>query len=224
MRCLYWGIHLTTGLCDQSSCTLGHKMSLPKGRVRLTFCSIGSQPARQLASCNWPAKRSCDKYQPVRLQVGQIVGGRRIGAQPHWASVQGPSTPTGSPWGSDLPDQGPGKWHKWALQPIIYCWHYFQGPFAVLYLCHFITYSCMKCRKMLYRLYSLQTNLLHILPPSIWCITTPWYYFQGTTFIITNQKCCGSLTKGQPAWSSNTLGHEMSLLGKGACGIREWGH
>ena len=23
----------------------------------------------------------------------------RLGAQPHWAPVQGPSTPTGSPWG-----------------------------------------------------------------------------------------------------------------------------
>ena len=26
--------------------------------------------------------------------------------QPHWVPVQGPSTPTGSPWGSDLPGQG----------------------------------------------------------------------------------------------------------------------
>ena len=26
----------------------------------------------------------------------------------------------------------------------------------------------------------------HILPSSIWCITTPRYYFQGTTFIIRN--------------------------------------
>ena len=31
----------------------------------------------------------------------------------------------------------------------------------------------------------------HILPPSIWCITTPRYYFHGTTFIIRNQKCSG---------------------------------
>ena len=28
---------------------------------------------------------------------GYIGGG--LEAQPHWASVQGPSTPTGSPWG-----------------------------------------------------------------------------------------------------------------------------
>ena len=54
----------------------------------------------------------------------------------------------------------PDKWHKWALQPIIYHWHYFQGPFAVLYLYHLIKYSCMKCREMLYRLFSIQTNLL----------------------------------------------------------------
>ena len=31
----------------------------------------------------------------------------------------------------------------------------------------------------------------HILPPSIWCITTPRYYFWGTTFIISNLKCYG---------------------------------
>ena len=54
----------------------------------------------------------------------------------------------------------PGKWHKWAWQPVIYHWYYFQGPFAVLYLHHLITYSWTKCREMLYRLLSLQTNLL----------------------------------------------------------------
>ena len=53
----------------------------------------------------------------------------------------------------------PGKWHKWALQPVIYLWHYVQGLFAVLYLCCLITYSCMQCKEMLYRLCSLQTNL-----------------------------------------------------------------
>ena len=31
------------------------------GRVRLTFCSIASQPANQLASCNWPDSQPCDK-------------------------------------------------------------------------------------------------------------------------------------------------------------------
>ena len=33
-----------------------------------------------------------------------VAGG--LGAQWQWPPVQGPSTPTGSPWGSDLPDQG----------------------------------------------------------------------------------------------------------------------
>ena len=27
----------------------------------MTFCVIGSQPASQLASCNWPANQPCDK-------------------------------------------------------------------------------------------------------------------------------------------------------------------
>ena len=57
---LTW-VHLTTCLCDQSSHTHGHKMSLPGSRVSLTFCLIGSQPANQPASCNWPANQPCDK-------------------------------------------------------------------------------------------------------------------------------------------------------------------
>ena len=32
---------------------------------------------------------------------------------------------------------------------------------------------------------------MHILPPSIWCITTPRYYLCRTTFITTNRKCYG---------------------------------
>ena len=76
---------------------------------------------------------------------------------------------------------------------------------------------------------------MHILLPSIWCVTTPRYYFCGATFIITNRKCYGKkpkvsltwsltkceidqslilgvhLTRGQPDWSSNPLVHKMSL-------------
>ena len=69
-------------------------------RVRLTFCAIGSQSASQLASCNWPANQPCDKISTLSgfgLVRYVVAGG--LGAQPCWAPVQGPSTPTGSPWG-----------------------------------------------------------------------------------------------------------------------------
>ena len=31
--------------------------------------------------------------------IKECMGGKWTGAQPHWAPVQGPSTPTGSQWG-----------------------------------------------------------------------------------------------------------------------------
>ena len=96
MRCLYLGDG-TSGLCDQGHHTHGHKMSLPGWRVRLTFCLIGSQPASLPAAIGQPTSHVTN-YQPVRLWVGQMVAGGQ-GTQPHWAPVQGPSTPTGSPWG-----------------------------------------------------------------------------------------------------------------------------
>ena len=34
-------------------------------------------------------------------------------------------------------------------------------------------------------------HFTHILTPSIWCNTTPRYYFWGNTFMIRNQKCSG---------------------------------
>ena len=80
-RCLYQG-----GMSDH--------------RVRLTFCAIGSQPASQLASCNWPANHHVTRYQTLSGFGSVIyVMAAELAAQPHWAPVQGPSTPTGSPWG-----------------------------------------------------------------------------------------------------------------------------
>ena len=37
--------------------------------------------------------------------IGEWLVKGELGTKPHWAPVQGTSTPTGSPWGSDLPDQ-----------------------------------------------------------------------------------------------------------------------
>ena len=69
------GVHLnevclTTGLCDQYH-THGHQMSLHVGWVRLAFCVLGSQPA-----ATGQAISHVTRYQPVRLWVGQICGGR----------------------------------------------------------------------------------------------------------------------------------------------------
>ena len=158
MRCLYQGVHLTTRLCDQSNHTLGHKMSLPRGGSGWHFVWWAvSQPASLPAAIGQPTSH-VTKYQPVRLQVGQIVGGRRTGGLTTLGPWPGSQHSHWFPLGEWPTWPRPGKWHKWALQPIIYHWHYFQGLFAVSYLHHLITYSCMKCREMLYRLFSLQTN------------------------------------------------------------------
>ena len=86
-RCLCMGVHLTTGHLDQSCNTLGHKMSLSGGQVDILF---NRQSASQLQLAS-----QASMWKHVRLQVGQIVGGRRTGG----LTTLGPSTPTCSPWG-----------------------------------------------------------------------------------------------------------------------------
>ena len=42
------------------------------------------------------------RYRGIRGPIGGVGGigvANGLGASPHWAPVQGPSTPTGSPWG-----------------------------------------------------------------------------------------------------------------------------
>ena len=173
-RCLCPGGHLTIGQLDWHSNTLGHKMSvwgviwpqvnltkvvthLAWGRNRLTFCLIGSQPASQLhlagqaamwknvnlSDFGWSDSWWWEDWGPdhigpqSRVPALQLVP---LGEWPTWPRLD--------------------KWHKWALQPVIYLWHYFQGLFAVLYLHDLIIYSHTKCREMLSGLCSFQTNLL----------------------------------------------------------------
>ena len=93
-------------------------MSLSGGRVRLKFCVIGSQPASQLASFNWPASQPASlpasigqptshvtRYQPVRLWVGQIFGGRWTGSPTTLGPSPGSQHSNWFPLGSGLPDQ-----------------------------------------------------------------------------------------------------------------------
>ena len=113
-------VHVTTGLYDQCSHTPGHQMSLHGGMVRLTFCLLGSQPASQLANCNWPASQLCDK-----ISTCQALGWSDIWWQedrePNYIGPQSsvPSLPL-VPLGEWPTWPRPGKWHKWALQPVVY--------------------------------------------------------------------------------------------------------
>ena len=62
----------------------------------------------------------------------------------------------------------------------------------------------------------------HILPPPIWCINTPRYYFWGTTFIIRNQKCYGKKSEQRSACPN-----ELVLLLTMRCfyqGVWGWGY
>ena len=141
-----------------SSITLGHKMSL-WGGSGWHFVKIASQPASKPASCNWPANQPC-----AQMSTCQTSGWSHSWWRENWGpTTLGPSPgfkqshwfPLGE-WPTWL---RPGKWHKRTLQPFIYHCYYLQGPFAVLYLCYLITYSCIKCGEILSRLFSFQTNL-----------------------------------------------------------------
>ena len=117
LRYLYRGVHLTkdhvtTGLCDQCSHTHGHQMSMHGGRFRLTFCLLGSQPASQLASLPaaivQPASHVA-RYQPVRLWVGHICGGRRTRSPNTLGPSPGSQHSHWFPLGSDLAGQGQAR-------------------------------------------------------------------------------------------------------------------
>ena len=176
------GVHLTTGVCDQSSHTFGHKMSLP-GKAQVD--SLFHRQSANLPAATGQQTGHVTKYQPVSLWIGQIVGGRRTGGLTILGPYPGSQHSHWLPFGEWPTWPRPGKWHKWALQPIIYHWHYFQGPFAVLYLSLNQIFLHKMYRNMIWTIFS-PDQFTHILPPSIWCINTPRYYFWGTTFIITN--------------------------------------
>ena len=60
----------------------------------------------------------------------------------------------------------PDKWAKWAIQPFINIWHYFQWLFTVVYIHHLSTYSCTKCRYLI-RTISTPDQFIHMLPPTV---------------------------------------------------------
>ena len=99
--CLLGG---TSGVCDQSCHTHGNKMSLPGRRVRLTLCLIGSQPASQLASCNWSSNQLCDKISTCQA-LSWSDGGRRIWGPSTLGPSPGSQHSQWFPLGGDLPYQ-----------------------------------------------------------------------------------------------------------------------
>ena len=82
-----------------------------------------------------------------------------IGAQPHWAPVQGPSTPTNSPEGVTSLAKAKQVMEMSSAGYYIHLGTIFCDSFHILYLCHIITYFYMQYKEMLYRLFSLQTSL-----------------------------------------------------------------
>ena len=136
---------------------VGHILGGREGQFDILY---DRQLARQLA-CRLLLASQPSTWQNINLSgfglVRYVVAGGP-GAWPHWPQSRLPTLPL-VPLGEWPILPWPDKWHKWPLQPVIYLWHYILGPFAVLYLCCFITYACTHCREMLYRLCYLQTNL-----------------------------------------------------------------
>ena len=147
--CCYWGVCLMTGqpdpLVDQMASW--PEMPLPGyiwlmsiwPQVYMTnvvthmatrcFCLeggsgwhfvLGSQPANQLASCNRPANQPCHK-----ISTCQALGWSDMWWQEDWKPDHiGPQSRVPAlppvPLGEWPTWPKPGKWHKWALQPVIY--------------------------------------------------------------------------------------------------------
>ena len=196
MRCLYQEEDGTSGLCNQGCHTHGHKMSLPGERVRLTLCVISSQSASQLQLASQPAM-----WQNINLSGFGLVRWWQEDREPNHI---GPQSRVAALWLVPLGEWPTwprlGKWHKVSSEASLYTiGTTFMGLFAVLYLHHLITYSCMKCREMWHRLLSLQTNLL-----VSFHLQSDVLLHQGTTFnelLLSSQirnAMEKSLTKGQP--------------------------
>ena len=71
-----------------------------------------------------------------------------LGAQPHWAPVQDPSTPTGSPGGVTYLAKAKQVTEMSSAGYYIYLELYFMTV-SHLYLCHLITYSYRQYKEML---------------------------------------------------------------------------
>ena len=95
-------------------------ISLGEGQVDI-LCNRHS--ASQPAAIGQPTSH-VTKYQPVRLWDGQIFGGRWTGSLTTLSPIPESQHSYWFPLGSDLPDLRSGKWQKWALQSVIYIWHY----------------------------------------------------------------------------------------------------
>ena len=149
-----------------SSITVGHKMYLPVGYIwpQVNLTTVVTQLATRCLCLGegyidilWDSMSASQLQlasQPAmwKMSTCQILGW----SDSWWWENWGPNSPLGE-WPTW---PRPGKWHKWAVQTLIYHWHYLQGLFEVLYLCDLITYSCTTCREMLSRLFSVLINLL----------------------------------------------------------------
>ena len=136
-------------------------LCLGKGKVDILF---DRQSASLPAAIGQPNSH-VTKYQPVRLWVGQMMAGGQ-GALPHWAPVQGPSTPTGSPWGMTY------LTNARQVTQMSSTAHYIPLTLLLGTICSFVSTSPnhiflhdMK-RNVIQTIFPLD-QFIHILPPSI---------------------------------------------------------
>ena len=143
------------------------------GEGQVDICYI---PISQPAAIGQPTSHM-QKCQPVRLWVGDIVGGGRTGGP----TTLGPSSESQHsnwfPLGSDLPDHSQASDTNELCSPLYTVGTTYRDCLQFLYLHHLITYSCTKCREMLARLFSVQSNLC-----ICFCHQSDVLIHQGTTF------------------------------------------
>ena len=97
--------------------------------------------------------------------------------------VQGSSTPTGSPLGGDLPDQDQASDTNELCSPLYTFGTILRDCLQFVSMLHNHIFLCQMYRNVIRAIFSpYQFN--YFPPSSIWDITTPRFYFLGTTFII----------------------------------------
>ena len=114
---------------------------------------------------------------------GCIGGGKWTGSQPHWAPVQGPSTPTGSPGGVTYLAKAKQVTEMSSAGYYTHFELYFMTVFIFVSMPPHHIFLHTILGNVLWTIFSAD-QFTHIVTQSMWHIMTQWYYLWTTTFLI----------------------------------------
>ena len=183
-------------------------MSLPGGGSGWHFVQIGSQPANQPASCNWPANQQCEKMSTCqtlgwsdRYCGGRTGGPTTLGLQSRVQAL--PLVPLGGVTYLTKARKGT-EMSSAAL--------YIPVPLLSGTVCSFV--STWPNHIFLYQMYINAIRTVFLSRPiysypstiNLMYYYMPRYFFLGTTFIITNWKSYGKKSDQMSTWPEASSG------------------